>query len=372
MTIPATRKVRFVCVSDTHNASPLNGSFKLPRGDVLVHAGDLSNQGSLSELRKTVDWIEKADFEAKIMRVVLAGNHDITLDEHFYAENGCYFHNQHPQDPSECFNLFKASPSITYLNHEAATIRLPAPDGHQCSFKVFGSPYSPAKGLWAFGYPPEQASALWDQIPLDTDVVLTHTPPQYHCDEARGKGAAGCDALRQALWRVRPQLAICGHIHEGRGAEIVRWDLGMSNVKYKEESVVRWDDPGQSNNKQSLLDLTFKSGLALCNAGLKEEISPLVNEHDVRITVSGQHPDLGSILSPVETQDTWGRGGQTPSGRYDIEALFGRLGRQETCIINAAIMASSWPHKGSGGKKYNKPIVVDIDLPLRANVADNG
>lgn len=65
------RQTRFVCVSDTHNASPLNGAFKLPRGDVLIHAGDLTNQGSLSELRRTVDWIEKADFEVKI---VVAGN----------------------------------------------------------------------------------------------------------------------------------------------------------------------------------------------------------------------------------------------------------------------------------------------------------
>ena len=67
----AMRKTRFVCLSDTHNASPLNGAFKLPKGDVLVHAGDLTNQGSLSELRKTLDWIENADFEVKI---VIAGS----------------------------------------------------------------------------------------------------------------------------------------------------------------------------------------------------------------------------------------------------------------------------------------------------------
>jgi predicted phosphodiesterase len=56
-------------VSDTHNATP-NGSFKLPKGDVLIHAGDMTNQGTLSELKKTIKWIEEADFEAKI---VIAG-----------------------------------------------------------------------------------------------------------------------------------------------------------------------------------------------------------------------------------------------------------------------------------------------------------
>lgn len=61
-----TRKTRFVCISDTHNATA-NGSFKLPPGDVLIHAGDLTNQGSFSELQKAVRWIEEADFEAKIV-----------------------------------------------------------------------------------------------------------------------------------------------------------------------------------------------------------------------------------------------------------------------------------------------------------------
>lgn len=41
----STRRTRFVCVSDTHNHN-----VKLPTGDVLIHAGDLTNQGSYSEV----------------------------------------------------------------------------------------------------------------------------------------------------------------------------------------------------------------------------------------------------------------------------------------------------------------------------------
>jgi predicted phosphodiesterase len=64
------RRTRIVCVSDTHNASPEHGAFPLPKGDVLIHAGDLTKQGTLAELQKTISWIEKANFEAKI---VIAG-----------------------------------------------------------------------------------------------------------------------------------------------------------------------------------------------------------------------------------------------------------------------------------------------------------
>ncbi|CCF46674.1 Ser/Thr protein phosphatase, partial [Colletotrichum higginsianum] len=41
---PVLRRTRFVCVSDTHNTA-----VKLPKGDVLIHAGDLTNQGSYPE-----------------------------------------------------------------------------------------------------------------------------------------------------------------------------------------------------------------------------------------------------------------------------------------------------------------------------------
>lgn len=61
------RKTRFVCVSDTHTYTPAEAGFKLPAGDVLIHAGDLTNLGSLSELRRTIDWIAKSDYEVKII-----------------------------------------------------------------------------------------------------------------------------------------------------------------------------------------------------------------------------------------------------------------------------------------------------------------
>ena len=71
---PELRKTRFVCLSDTHNACPADGAFKLPKGDVLIHAGDLTRQGTFAELKKTLGWIEEADYEVKI---VIAGN-DLT------------------------------------------------------------------------------------------------------------------------------------------------------------------------------------------------------------------------------------------------------------------------------------------------------
>ena len=74
MSSPQYRKTRFVCLSDTHNTSPETGAFKLPKGDVLIHAGDLTKQGTYAELRKTLDWIENTNFEEKI--VIAGTDHD--------------------------------------------------------------------------------------------------------------------------------------------------------------------------------------------------------------------------------------------------------------------------------------------------------
>ena len=76
------RKVRIVCVSDTHNRGPPSG-FQLPKGDILVHAGDLTNQGSYAEIERAVAWLKEADFGVKI---VVAGESRSTSDEDWEAK----------------------------------------------------------------------------------------------------------------------------------------------------------------------------------------------------------------------------------------------------------------------------------------------
>ncbi len=204
------------------------------------------------------------------------GNHDITLDQRFYADYGLYFHNQSRQDAQACIDLFQNYPSIKFLNHESIEIRLTKADGPRTRFKVFGSPYSPTHGLWAFGYSWEDAEKLWSVIPVDTDIVVTHTPPKYHCDETSDRGAAGCESLRRNLSRVRPRLSICGHVHEGRGVERVLWDIASPHVEHKELDTLYWIDPGLGNKKQCRIDLTARAELPLDYGNDTALISPSI------------------------------------------------------------------------------------------------
>lgn len=288
-----------------------------------------------------------------------AGNHDITLDADFYARHGHEFHNKKLESHEECLALVKNSPSLTYLQHESATIRLSSPTGPQTEFTVFGSPLAPAFHKWAFYYPPrleelysceasiatsaEPCTSPWEDIPAHADIVVTHTPPRDHCDDRGGVDRpAGCEALRRALWRVRPRLAVCGHMHEGRGVSRVSWDLSRLYGERDDDGCAgAWQDPGVGiNNKISLVDLTAKKGRW-----------PLVN--DGLWSRDGNSSDM-----PVGCHDE----AKACADASDDMVAPGWQGRRETCVVNAAILKSKFPHKG--GKQFNKPIVVDVDLPV--------
>lgn len=227
---------------------------------------------------------------------------------------------------------------------------------------------------------------------------------------------------------MRPRLLVCGHVHEGRGAEVVSWDLGAKNVSFREEGVQRWRDEavGERRRRLSIVDLTGrgrgKEALVFRNdGGMAEEaasgigdarpgrsvrvraeekaqdrprsmspgytrmkMSAASSPHDQadwqpktppqRHPPSSSHPQsyrpsastspLNDRSSPSLPPATRGKGGTPPSPRCDVEALAGRLGRRETCIVNAAIVANSYPFKEAGGRKFNQPIVVDLMLPV--------
>lgn len=188
--------ITVVCISDTHNTQPI-----LPDGDILIHAGDLSQSGSFSEIQSTVDWIKHQPHRHKF---AIAGNHDLILDSSF--------------SPSSQERRQEISwGDVIYLQHNSVTI----PCSHGRSIKIYGSPLSPQHGNWAFQYP--RATNVWENtIPPDTDILVTHGPPKGHLD----LGGLGCQFPMKELWKLpsKPRLHVFGHIHEGYGVEHARFD----------------------------------------------------------------------------------------------------------------------------------------------------
>ena len=82
-------------------------------------------------------------------------------------------------------------------------------------------------------------------------------------------------------------------------------------------------------------------------------------------------PGHDTVAAPRSQEaDILGRRQVTDPGHQGLDLLnksvnserADTLGALETCIINAAIIGTNWPHKA--GKKTNKPVVVDMQLPV--------
>ena len=67
--------IRIVCLSDTHTNALKEGD--IPEGDVLIHAGDLTNKGTAEEINAQLDWLRGLPHQWK---VVVGGNHDSGFD----------------------------------------------------------------------------------------------------------------------------------------------------------------------------------------------------------------------------------------------------------------------------------------------------
>jgi hypothetical protein len=269
-----------------------------------------------------------------------------------------------------CRALLTTSPSITYLEHETATIYLPTT---QTTFTIFGSPYSRGQRGWAFQYPPDDhlaAEKLWSKIDEDTDIVVTHTPARGFLDRATKDERTGCEGLKKRLGEVRPLVHVCGHIHEARGVERVRWKTTEEHDE--EESLVEavdfWEDPGKGSKKMSVVDLTGKTGRRIDNAGRGTWAGARSFGGDAsRPQSAAGEVNATSSLDDVALRNgeaaLWRRKeGGAMECRSDVGLGVAAIGaRNETVMINAAFLGA---RIAGTPMVFNKPIVVDVELPV--------
>jgi predicted phosphodiesterase len=86
--------------------------------------------------------------------------------------------------------------------------------------KVWGSPWQPEFYNWAFNLPRQGAELkeVWNMIPSDVDILITHGPPYGHLDYvAYSKQNVGCELLRDRIDLIKPKIHVFGHIHSSYG-----------------------------------------------------------------------------------------------------------------------------------------------------------
>jgi Icc-related predicted phosphoesterase len=79
----------------------------------------------------------------------------------------------------------------------------------------YGVPPTPF-GAWSCDLTEAAAGALLDRC-TSADVLVLHAPPKGHVDRTSAGQSVGSLAIRQAIDRLQPRLALCGHIHDSWG-----------------------------------------------------------------------------------------------------------------------------------------------------------
>jgi len=193
--------VRIVAISDTHG---LHNQLNLPKGDMLLHSGDVSKRGSEQEIIAFLNWFSQQDFAYKIF---IAGNHDFYFEETPAAGIAALI----PEN-------------VIYLNDSGVTVE---------GIYIWGSPVQPRFFDWAFNR--DRGADIdrhWQLIPENTDILLTHGPPKGILDKTFQGLDVGCEMLLQRINQIQPKYSIFGHIHEAHG------QVTKNNIHFINASVV--------------------------------------------------------------------------------------------------------------------------------------
>lgn len=182
------KKITFI--SDLHSKFNRITS-RLPGGDLIICAGDLTSAGHKHEIESFCKWFSSLPYKYKVF---IAGNHDKGFEDY----------------PEQCIEVVNQY-DITYLQDSFTIIE---------GVKIYGTPWTPEFRNWAFNLPRNGVvmQGKWDLIPVDTDILITHGPVFGILDKKLGEPETiGCETLLDRINIVKPKIHVCGHIHSGYG-----------------------------------------------------------------------------------------------------------------------------------------------------------
>jgi len=81
----------------------------------------------------------------------------------------------------------------------------------------YGVPVTPF-GAWSCDLAEEEAARMLATCEA-ADILILHSPPRGVADVTSGGQSVGSTAIRDAINRLQPELALCGHIHDSWGHE---------------------------------------------------------------------------------------------------------------------------------------------------------
>lgn len=180
--------MRIWCISDTHNR---HDELIVPENvDMVVCTGDIScfkdPELNFQECASFLIWYNNLPIPFKVL---IAGNHDISLERNSFGLN-------------KMSSEFK---NIIYLENSEVIIN---------GLVIWGSPYTPTFVIgWAFNKSRDTINRVWENLPNNIDLLLTHGPPKGILDLNADNISCGDNSLLKAIKKRNIKYHIFGHIH---------------------------------------------------------------------------------------------------------------------------------------------------------------
>lgn len=181
--------MKFIAISDTHGC---HRQLNLPKGDVLLHAGDVCNQGNRNQVADFLKWMSELDFKHKIL---IRGNHDFDLIKQVSLLD------------------IEMPKGVLQLDHSGIEIN--------------------GNLIWGMPSPLDWKNRNWNSVPDDTQILMTHQPPYSILDRTPSLTSRGEKGLLEKIKQVQPKVHLFGHIHASYGKKEIDNTLFLNASAYK-------------------------------------------------------------------------------------------------------------------------------------------
>lgn len=190
------------CISDLHGYHP-----SLTHGDILIISGDCTRSDTIKQWIEFFHWMKSLDYKYKIL---VAGNHDAFLMNIFPKNQ------EEAEEYKEIHEFIGNEPNFYYLCNSLIEIE---------GMKIWGSPNSVYfdrvnPKYTAFMHTEKYLESIYEIIPKDIDILISHSPPFGICDTNKDGIHCGSHSLRSWIDSNKPRYVICGHIHEQGGKSL--------------------------------------------------------------------------------------------------------------------------------------------------------
>ncbi|KAJ3461495.1 hypothetical protein MRS44_010048 [Fusarium solani] len=227
-------KTRFLILSDTHGLKFKEDRKPHESADVAIHCGDLTGHSKLHDFKQAIELLKEIEAPLKI---VIAGNHDFSLDDSAFEQKITEASRLAQEDLEDSIKAeYGDYGDARRLLHEARDQGIVFLEEGSYQFtldnsallKVYASPYTPTTSNssdWGFQY----GGAHEFTIEKGTDIVVTHGPPHGIMDMTTERQRVGCPQLFAAVAKAQPKLHCFGHVHNSWSAKLVAWRPTISD-----------------------------------------------------------------------------------------------------------------------------------------------